>query len=250
MLSESFRPKPNRIGTVDPSHTKTLYGMNKPLFAYLILILLSISSCIGTDVVDDVIVDEEVSIVTAVDSLKVGESFMFVADYFNEFGEKVDAPVDWLSTNETIVTMMQNGTAMAVFEGDVMVIASFGTAKDSVMLNAGTTTTEVENERTGTFMGRSSYSVSGNLTLEDLGDRLELRFGDNFRASNGPGLFVYLSNSITSVTGGIELGNLISNSGAQSYSIDKSRAQLETYQYVLIYCRPFGVTFGYGELEN
>jgi len=214
------------------------------------LLLISASACIGTDIVDEVIVPEEVSIVTGVDSLRVGDSFMFVADYFNEFGEKELVDVSWRSTNDGIISIDQNGIASAVMNGDVMILASFGDAIDSVMVNAGNTTSELNTERTGSFRGRSDYNVIGNITLEDLGDQLELRFGSNFRSSNGPGLFVYLSNSITSTIGGLELGNLKSNSGEQSYIIDKSSAQLDTYKFVLIYCKPFGVTFGYGELNN
>lgn len=215
-----------------------------------ILLSALLVSCIGTDYVEEVQVPEEVNIVTSVDSLKVGESFQLVADYFNNLGEKVEVPIEWSSTDSNIISVSNQGIAEALAQGDVHVIASFGEAADSVMINAGNVTTLNENERTGTFMGRSDYSVEGRFILKELDDRLELVFEDNFRASNGPGLFVYLSNQITNVTGGLELGSLKSNSGNQVYTIDKSLAQLESYQYVLIYCKPFRVTFGYGEFEN
>lgn len=207
-------------------------------------------SCIGTDYVDEVMVPEEVSIVASVDSLKVGESFQFVADYFNDFGQKEDVLVQWSSSDANVLSIDNSGLATALTPGDVLIRASFGSAADTVMLNSGAVTSVVENERSGVFMGRSDYSVEGPFVLRDLDDKLELTFESGFRASNGPGLFVYLSNEITSVTGGIELGALKSNSGMQTYDIDKSLAQLDSYRYVLIYCKPFGVTFGYGEFSN
>ncbi len=220
------------------------------LYCLSLTLMVFIQSCIGTDIVDDVIVPEELNIVTGVDSLRIGDSFQFVADYFDSLGQKQDVPLEWLSTDNSILSIATDGTATAIAMGDVFVKASFGAASDSLMVNSGDMTSEMVTERSGNFMGRSDYNVEGLFTLSDKGDRLELEFDNSFRASNGPGLFVYLSNEITRVTGGLELGPLQSNSGGQIYTIDKADAQLDTYTFVLIYCKPFGVTFGYGEFEN
>ncbi|OEK07258.1 hypothetical protein BFP71_04110 [Roseivirga misakiensis] len=105
-------------------------------------------------------------------------------------------------------------------------------------------------ERTGSFMGLRNYTVNGDFTLSENGDNLELTFSSNFQSSNGPGLFVYLSNNSTRVTGGIELGQLSANSGTQTYIISRQNAELDTYNHVIIYCKPFGVAFGTGEFDN
>ena len=215
-----------------------------------LVVIAAVSSCIGTDIVEEVIVPEEVSITGSIDSLAVGDSFVFTADFFNEFGRRADDPINWQSSDPAVIGITEAGLATALTEGNVLIYASVGTVRDSVMVNSGNTTSEIEDLRTGTFQGLRNYRVEGVMTLRDTGNELELTFGTDFRASNGPGLFVYLSNSGTSVTGGIELGSLQSNSGMQTYVISKNDAQLNTYSHVVIYCKPFGVSFGFGEFED
>ena len=77
---------------------------------------------------------------------------------------------------------------------------------------------------------------------------LTLFFESNFEASNGPGLHVYLSNQAEGVAGGIDLGELKSNEGAQQYALPDD-ININTYDYVIIYCKPFSVVFGNGELK-
>lgn len=222
----------------------------KKLIAVVIITTIAVSGCIGIDIVDVEIVPEVVTITATIDSLRVGDSFLFVADHFDDIGEKTDQPIDWSSTDAAIIDINATGLATAITEGDVYIRARVGTTLDSVKVNAGSTTSIMSDSRTGRLQGRSSYIVEGQFTLTDVGDELELTFGSDFRASNGPGLFVYLSNSSNGVTGGVELGQLMSNSGAQTYIVSKDDAQLNTYSHVIIYCRPFGVTFGFGAFDN
>ncbi len=204
-----------------------------------------LSSCIGTDIVEDIAVPETISISNAIDSLKIGESYTFSADYFNGLGKPVQTMIAWSSSDPSIISIEQTGSAHAIAAGNVHIKAVKGNNADSVKVNAGNTTSVLANKRQGTFVGRNNYSVSGNFSLQEVNGDLTLIFDDNFRASNGPGLYVYLSNQPTSITGGEEVGKLMKNSGAQSYSI-AANIQLTTYNYVLIYCKPFGVPFGTG----
>ena len=223
--------------------------MKNSLFILLIGVL-ALSNCIGTDIVEEVVVPEEVSITSSIDSLMVGDSFVFGADYFDMFGRRAEDPITWSSSDESVISITQAGLAMALSAGDAYIRAAVGNAIDSVKVNSGDVTSMVENVRMGMFQGLSSYNVEGVFTLTDTGDNLELTFGSDFRASNGPGLFIYLSNASRSVNGGIELGALQSNSGTQTYVISKDRAQLNSYSHVVVYCRPFGVAFGFGEFDN
>ena len=59
-------------------------------FYFSILSMALLSNCIGTDIVEDVAVIETVSINNAIDSLKIGDTYTFSADYFNGLG-KVEA---------------------------------------------------------------------------------------------------------------------------------------------------------------
>lgn len=225
--------------------------MNK-IKPYLILALLGcgLTSCIGTDIVEDIIVEQTVSISNRLESLAVGDSYQFEADFFDEMGEQAMADIIWSSNNESIMSITTSGLATGVSQGEVWISAMSGMARDSVMVSVGPSTTFAAAERTGSFVGLRNYNVSGNFTLTEDGDNLVLTFASNFVASRGPGLFVYLSNNSTRVNGGIEMGSLMQNSGAQTYTIALTEAQLDTYNHVLIYCKPFGVAFGTGQFDN
>ena len=84
------------------------------------LMLLSISSCIGTDVVDVELVDERLAIDTRLTSLAVGESYQFMADYFNNMGEEEMATVNWSSSNEGVISISAEGLAEAHMLGEAM----------------------------------------------------------------------------------------------------------------------------------
>ena len=215
-----------------------------------IIILLAFYGCIGTDFIEEVIVPMDLSISRSTDSVQVGASYTFQADYFNEFGQKEDVSVDWSSSNPAIISINSLGAADALAEGNAYIIASFSSLRDSVLVGtAGIVTPQIA-ERTGVFVGNRDYAVKGSFALRENGNSLELSFGTDFTASNGPGLFVYLSNSQNSVAGGVEAGKLKRNSGAQNYLISMSQAQLNSYKYVLIYCKPFGIPFGIGTFTN
>ena len=69
---------------------------------------------------------------------------------------------------------------------------------------------------------------------------------ENFRSTNGPGLYVYLSVD-DGASDFVSLGKLKANSGNQNYDIP-SDTDLAKYNKVLIWCEPFGVLFGSAEI--
>ena len=71
---------------------------------------------------------------------------------------------------------------------------------------------------------------------------------ENFKATNGPDLYVYLSTD-KEASDYIDLGRLKANSGNQNYDIPND-ANLEKYNKVLIWCKAFGVLFGSAELSS
>lgn len=222
----------------------------KNLLAIGLITVLALSSCIGTDIVEELQVPEEVAISSAIDSLSIGDTFQFAADHFDDFGSRTDENVNWSSSDAAVISIDNAGLATAVTEGDAFIRAWVSSTVDSVKVNSGMTTSMMEVSRSGNLQGISSYTVVGRFTLSDVGSSLELTFGDDFSASNGPGLFVYMSNSPNSVTGGVEVGRLARNRGTQTYIINKNNAQLNTYSHVVIYCKPFGVPFGFGAFNN
>lgn len=98
----------------------------------------------------------------------------------------------------------------------------------------------------GAFSGSGNYQVSGKaLILEQNGTKF-LRL-ENFSASNGPDLKVYLSRD-RSASSFITLGNLKSVSGNQNYPLT-GMPDLAQYPYALIWCQQFGVLFGAANLK-
>lgn len=97
----------------------------------------------------------------------------------------------------------------------------------------------------------SSYLVRGTAVLEEItpGGSLTLRFGNDFIVSNGPGIEVFLSRSNTRSSSSISLGRVKRLSGEQSYDVP-SDVKLDTYNWVVIHCVPFNVTFGYAPLDQ
>ena len=211
--------------------------------------LALLTSCIGTDIVEEELMPARVAITTVADSIRVGDSFLFQAQYFDDRGNITEADITWASTDPAIISIDESGLATANTAGTVSISAMANDATDIVTVHAGENTTVSQSQRTGTFRGNRNYIVSGTFTLSNATGELELTFSDDFSTSNGPGLFIYLTNSASSTTGGLELGALQSSTGAQTYSVSDD-IQIGTYDYVLVYCKPFGVAFGIGKFDE
>src|SRR4030095_840605 len=95
------------------------------------------------------------------------------------------------------------------------------------------------------------YSISGSAVLESESDVTTLYFNDAFGTQSGPDLHVYLAINFEapSVPGNtnIDLGELTSNSGAQSYLVPDG-VGLGDFNYVLIHCKSFNHWWGGGLL--
>ena len=105
----------------------------------------------------------------------------------------------------------------------------------------------------GSFVqGDSTYTISGNVFLSRINDKLNLTFTD-FEVSNGPDLFVYAvktdstENSelkATVASGGfIKLSALKGNLGDQNYLLEEE-FEAKQYQVISIWCRRFSRNFG------
>ncbi|MEN7550531.1 DM13 domain-containing protein [Rapidithrix thailandica] len=216
---------------------------------YILSLFLISMGCIGTDVLELTPVPPRLKITSSVLSLKVGESHQFAATYYDEYGETQAATVQWTSGNSSIIQIDPQGLAKALQAGKVYITAQAANLKDSVMVEAGEETIGSPTQRTGTLQGSNNYSVEGTFTLTDNGGSLTLRLEGNFKASNGPGLHVYMAHSSQSVAGGLDLGALKQVEGTQAYTLP-SNVSINTYDYVIIYCKPFGVVFGNGMFSN
>ncbi len=83
------------------------------------------------------------------------------------------------------------------------------------------------------------------IPLEDTSNVLRL---ENFKSTNGPDLYVYLSTD-ENASDFVNLGALKASSGNQNYEIPDD-TDLSKYNKVLIWCKAFGVLFGSAELST
>lgn len=108
---------------------------------------------------------------------------------------------------------------------------------------------EVVTMKFGELQTSSSYLLLGDFTLTQDGADLLLEFADNYDADTGlPGLFVYLSNSTTTNANAIEIQAVQVFSGAHSYTIPN--ININDYQYVLYFCKPFNQRVGHGLITD
>ncbi len=70
---------------------------------------------------------------------------------------------------------------------------------------------------------------------------------ENFKATNGPDLYVYLATD-NSASDFVNLGRLKGNIGNQNYDISEG-TDLSRYDSVLIWCQAFSVLFGSAQLQ-
>ena len=154
----------------------------------------------------------------------------------------------WTSNNTAVATVDQNGLVTGVTDGVATITASANNvASQAYEITIGTGGAS-QASRTAQFSGANNYRVSGNASLAAAGSGVKLSLESNFSSQSGPGLYLYLSNSATSVSGGIEIGKLRKTSGSDEYTIDG--VSLDQYKFVIVYCKPFGAAFGFGEFAQ
>lgn len=101
----------------------------------------------------------------------------------------------------------------------------------------------------GTFVGVNDgiHNAEGSArALPRSDDGYVLRL-ENFYSTPGPDLYVYLSTD-KGIDDHINLGSLKANRGDQNYEIPPG-TDLDRYDHVLVWCKPFGVLFGSAQLQ-
>ena len=103
-------------------------------------------------------------------------------------------------------------------------------------------------DTSGTFAGAGDgiHNAQGSARILNLEDgRAVLRLED-FRVTNGPDLYVYLSTD-KGASDYVDLGRLKANAGNQNYELP-SGIDLSKYDNVVIWCKAFSVYFGGAQL--
>jgi hypothetical protein len=101
--------------------------------------------------------------------------------------------------------------------------------------------------RTAHLRGANGHATSGTIDIVRDGQTYTLQFHGDFRIDSGNN-DVYLARNGNSVemNKDLNLGAMKSTSGSQSYRMPNDGAG---YAYVILWCRPFRVPIGVGELQ-
>jgi Electron transfer DM13 len=107
---------------------------------------------------------------------------------------------------------------------------------------------QIDKELSGNFVGvndgiHNAAGIAKVISLQQGSNILRL---ENFKATNGPDLYVYLGTD-KSASDFVSLGRLKDNIGNQNYDIPGG-TDLSKYNTVLIWCRAFSVLFGSAQL--
>lgn len=116
-------------------------------------------------------------------------------------------------------------------------------------INASIAQQSTNNILPGTFegIGDGFHKVEGVANVIRLGSGAEILRLENFKATNGPDLYVYLSTD-KSASDFVNVGRLKGNIGNQNYEI-QAGTDLSKYNTVLIWCRAFSFLFGSAQLS-
>lgn len=144
---------------------------------------------------------------------------------------------------------MEKGNKMSSEERDV-IMKGAAQSDDSAVHEQ--MTSEMSSGRpaayTGTFVGVNDgiHNAEGSVSVIMLNDGTDILRLEDFRSTNGPDLYVYLSTD-RSASDFVSLGRLKGNVGNQNYEIPPE-TDLEKYDTVLIWCRAFSVLFGSADI--
>lgn len=240
--------------------------MYKKTQVLLILSLLFLYACVGTDLIDDPIIGEKITISPRIDSLAIGKEQIFNTKFTNKYGiEETPKTITWRSSDPSKISIDATGKAKALAVGKTTIYATTGTVTDSIVLNKNNSTSGGNNDTTfikkGVFQAVSgSYSIKGNVIVRTVKGITQIATDAGFAVSAGPSLYLLLTNHIdgryTVTSGGnavnavsaqITTNKLSTFSGSLTWTAP-SDVNPSNYKYVVFYCA-LGPVFGYAELK-
>jgi hypothetical protein len=124
-----------------------------------------------------------------------------------------------------------------------------GNTLNENMTEAATTSGRQASLLIGNFIGVDDgiHNAEGLAKVIQLDEASMVLRLENFKATNGPDLYVYLATD-NSASDFVDLGRLKGNIGNQNYDIPEG-TDFSRYDTVLIWCKAFSVLFGSAKLE-
>ena len=146
---------------------------------------------------------------------------------------------------------IEKGQQMSNEERDMIMKAAAQTNGTTINEQMSTTIGGGETSTTysGMFVGVNDgiHNAEGLAKVIPIDDASMILRLEDFKATNGPDLYVYLSTD-NSASDFVNLGRLRGNIGNQNYDIPEG-TDLSRYDTVLVWCKAFSVLFGSAELK-
>ena len=130
----------------------------------------------------------------------------------------------------------------------IMTVAAKDNNPVSENLSVATMSASSNETLIGNFVGAGDgfHNAEGVAKIIQLADGTDILRLENFKATNGPDLYVYLSTDKTNADI-VNLGRLKGNIGNQNYLVPAG-TDITKYNTALIWCRAFSVIFGSAQL--
>ena len=226
----------------------------KYLLCFIICPILILSGCIGDDIIFDS-VEETLRIENVVDTLAIGDSHQLEARFTNNIGEIEQPPIDWSTSNPEIISIASDGTITGVARGNAQIYAEVALPenrliRDTLNITVADQTTFADEitRRQGIIQTTTFYVLEGDFEITQENGFVDIEFDENYEASSSlPGLYIYMTNNPNTINGAYEIGEVTVFSGAHSYRVEG--VDLNDYDYLLYYCKPFSVKVGDGKIE-
>jgi len=218
-----------------------------------LLLGLGLTSCIQDDIIDD-LVTESLQITNPIDTLAFGESYQLETRFTNNIGQTETPTLQWWSSDETILSVTNTGLLNGVAKGSAQIFVALASNDlpdliDTLSIVVDEETSIVDTGgRSGSIQTTSSYVLTGDFTVTQEGTSLRIDFKDNYEASRAlPGLYLYLTNNPSSISGALEVAKVATFDGAHSYVIEN--LNIQEFDYLLYFCKPFRVKVGDGTIN-
>jgi len=233
--------------------------MNRITLFFAFFTLMSASSCIKDDIIQD-FVQPEIRITNEIDTLGVDSVFTYEFRYLNNVGLNQEISAEWSSSDESVVTINSEGQARGVAEGDATITASYfdpsieDEVSDSRDISIGEAILPppmMDPLRVidGVIATTTFYPLSGSFQfseLEDGGVTIDIA-SDYIADDRLPGLYIYLSNNRNSINGALEIDEVTIFAGAHSYTVPN--IEFDEYRFIVYFCKPFNVKVGEATLD-
>lgn len=178
----------------------------------------------------------------------VGDTFTLNAYYYNNKNEIESVPLSWAVSDTTIASLSSNNLATTYNEGFVNFTVKYGAIASATSFITVSGFAENYTKRSGKISGKNNHVAMGTVVLIQEGAVLEIKFEPDFSSQSGPELIVYLSNEEKVVSSSLYIAPLAKLSGEHKYTAPLG-TNLRDYNYVIIHCKPYNVTFAAAQLK-